>query len=50
MAYWLMKSEPHVFGIDHLVAVPNQTEPWDGGGGAGSLSRPHRLRPRGQVL
>jgi predicted RNA-binding protein with PUA-like domain len=30
MAYWLMKSEPHVFGIDHLVAVPNQTEPWDG--------------------
>lgn len=30
MAYWLMKSEPHVFGIDHLVATPNQTEPWDG--------------------
>ena len=30
MAYWLMKSEPHVFGIDHLVACPNQTEPWDG--------------------
>ena len=30
MAYWLMKSEPDVFGIDHLVAVPNQTEPWDG--------------------
>jgi len=30
MAYWLMKSEPHVFGIDHLVATPHQTEPWDG--------------------
>ena len=30
MAYWLMKSEPHVFGIDHLVAVPGQTEHWDG--------------------
>ena len=30
MAYWLMKSEPHVFGIDHLVAAPAQTEPWDG--------------------
>ena len=28
MAYWLMKSEPDVFGIDHLAAVG--TEPWDG--------------------
>ncbi|MCF7982791.1 MAG: EVE domain-containing protein [Thiohalocapsa sp.] len=30
MAYWLMKSEPDVFGIDHLAARPEQTEPWDG--------------------
>lgn len=30
MAYWLMKSEPEVFGIDDLAARPNQTEPWDG--------------------
>lgn len=30
MAYWLMKSEPEVFGIEHLRARPNQTEPWDG--------------------
>jgi predicted RNA-binding protein with PUA-like domain len=30
MAYWLMKSEPDVFGIDHLTACVNQTEPWDG--------------------
>jgi predicted RNA-binding protein with PUA-like domain len=30
MAYWLIKSEPDVFGIDHLAARPNQTEPWDG--------------------
>lgn len=30
MAYWLMKSEPDVFGIDHLAARPQQTEPWDG--------------------
>jgi len=30
MAYWLMKSEPDVFGIDQLAARPNQTEPWDG--------------------
>lgn len=28
MAYWLFKSEPDVFGIDHLEAVG--TEPWDG--------------------
>lgn len=30
MAYWLMKSEPDVFGIDHLTACKDQTEPWDG--------------------
>lgn len=30
MNYWLMKSEPDVFGIDHLKAMPNQTERWDG--------------------
>jgi len=30
MAYWLMKSEPDVFGIDHLTACTDQTEPWDG--------------------
>jgi predicted RNA-binding protein with PUA-like domain len=28
MAYWLMKSEPDVFGIDDLKR--NQVEPWDG--------------------
>jgi predicted RNA-binding protein with PUA-like domain len=30
MRYWLMKSEPDVFGIDNLAALPDQTEPWDG--------------------
>ncbi len=30
MAYWLMKSEPDVFGIDHLAARPQQREGWDG--------------------
>ena len=30
MNYWLMKSEPTTFGIDHLAAMPNQTEHWDG--------------------
>lgn len=30
MAYWLMKSEPDVFGLDDLVRRPNRTEHWDG--------------------
>jgi predicted RNA-binding protein with PUA-like domain len=30
MGYWLLKSEPDVFGIDHLKDRPDQTEPWDG--------------------
>ena len=30
MNFWLMKSEPDDFGIDHLKARPKKTEPWDG--------------------
>lgn len=30
MAYWLMKSEPDVFGIDDLAASPGKTTCWDG--------------------
>lgn len=30
MNYWLMKSEPDVFGIDHLKAMPDKIEHWDG--------------------
>lgn len=30
MNYWLMKSEPDVFGIDDLARRPNGTEHWDG--------------------
>lgn len=30
MSYWLMKSEPDVFGIDHLARAKNQTSAWDG--------------------
>ena len=30
MNYWLMKSEPDVFGIDHLASRKDQTEHWDG--------------------
>ncbi len=30
MQYWLMKSEPDVYGIDDLMAQPDQTDHWDG--------------------
>ena len=30
MQYWLMKSEPDVYGIDDLAAQPDQTDHWDG--------------------
>jgi predicted RNA-binding protein with PUA-like domain len=30
MRYWLMKSEPDVFGLQHLKTKPKRTERWDG--------------------
>ena len=30
MKYWLMKSEPDEFGIEHLAKRPKQTGHWDG--------------------
>ena len=30
MNYWLLKTEPGTFGIDHLAALPRQTSGWDG--------------------
>jgi predicted RNA-binding protein with PUA-like domain len=30
MNHWLMKSEPDVFGIEHLQARPQRSAPWDG--------------------
>ena len=30
MKYWLMKSEPDVYGIDHLHAEKRKTDHWDG--------------------
>jgi predicted RNA-binding protein with PUA-like domain len=30
MTYWLMKSEPDTFGVDHLLRAPRQTAGWDG--------------------
>lgn len=28
--YWLFKSEPSAFSVDHLAGSPKQTAPWDG--------------------
>ncbi len=30
MRYWLMKSEPDVFGVEDLAKRPRKTEPWNG--------------------
>lgn len=30
MQFWLMKSEPDVFGIEHLYAQKRKTDHWDG--------------------
>ena len=30
MNYWLMKSEPDVFGVDHLAGAPKRTTAWEG--------------------
>ncbi len=30
MNYWIFKSEPDAFGIDHLAAEKKQTARWDG--------------------
>ena len=30
MNYWLMKTEPATFGIDHLARRPRKTAMWDG--------------------
>ena len=30
MNYWLMKTEPSTFGVDHLARKPKKTAMWDG--------------------
>ena len=30
MNYWLMKSEPDVFGVNELMKMPGKTDSWDG--------------------
>ena len=30
MNYWLMKTEPSTFGVDHLAKRPRKTAMWDG--------------------
>jgi predicted RNA-binding protein with PUA-like domain len=30
MGYWLLKTEPDTFGVEHLAARARRTAPWDG--------------------
>lgn len=30
MGYWLLKSEPTTFGLDHLLMAPGKTTAWEG--------------------
>lgn len=30
MHYWLLKTEPETFGIEHLEKMPDQITPWEG--------------------
>lgn len=30
MQYWLLKTEPDSFGVDHLARAPRKTSAWDG--------------------
>lgn len=30
MAYWLLKTEPATFGVEHLAKLPQRTSAWDG--------------------
>ena len=30
MGYWLLKTEPETFGVEHLAARPKRTAAWDG--------------------
>ena len=30
MGYWLLKTEPGTFGIDHLASLPRRVAGWDG--------------------
>jgi predicted RNA-binding protein with PUA-like domain len=30
MSYWLLKTEPSTFGLEHLEKMPKRITPWDG--------------------
>ena len=51
MNYWLMKSEPDTFGIDHLAKAPRRTSGWDGVRNfqARNYLREMRVESRGEI-
>ena len=50
MKYWLMKSEPDEFGIEHLRTRPKQTEPWTGVRNYQARNNLQAMRPGDAVL
>jgi predicted RNA-binding protein with PUA-like domain len=50
MNYWLMKSEPDEFSIDHLRRRPKQTEPWTGVRNYQARNHIRSMRPGDRVL
>jgi predicted RNA-binding protein with PUA-like domain len=50
MKYWLMKSEPDEFSIEHLRRRPKQTEPWTGVRNYQARNHLRSMQPGDRVL
>ncbi len=50
MAYWLMKSEPDVFGIDDLRNAPGSTDHWDGVRNYQARNYMREMKPGDEIL
>lgn len=50
MAYWLMKSEPDVFGIEDLRDAPGGTDHWDGVRNYQARNYMREMKPGDQIL
>lgn len=50
MAYWLMKSEPDVFGIEDLRDAPGGTDHWDGVRNYQARNYMREMKPGDEIL
>ncbi len=50
MKYWLMKSEPDEFSLEHLRQRPKQTEPWTGVRNYQARNHLRSMQPGDRVL